>query len=118
MENPINTLQGRIIYLTGQIVLHEKECNCELSIKHIRNECQNQIEQHKQAIRVLAEKQPTTSSNLDLNDIRLSLPKDTESDKEAERRYSKTSKDHGSNGAACGGFIAGARWMREKIKEA
>lgn len=70
MENPIDTLQDRIIYLTGQITLINENSTQEPSVSYAIKEWNKQIEQHKLAISVLEEKQPTSESNLDLNDIR------------------------------------------------
>lgn len=42
-------------------------------------------------------------------------PNDSDAKKEADRRYKNAEGSPGSKGAATGGFIAGARWMREKM---
>ena len=72
MEDVINTLQDRIIYLTGQITLIDKENIEEITKTVVVANWETQIEQHKKAISVL-EKEPTTSERkLDLHVVSVS----------------------------------------------
>lgn len=65
----INTLQDRIIYLTGQITLIDKEDIAEIAKKVVVSSWRQQIEKHKQAISVLEENVNTSTSNLNLDSV-------------------------------------------------